>query len=325
MNKPPLLLMQALYPTAMTQLAAAYDVRRFWEASDKAAMIDALAPSCQAVVTTGSIGIDAATIARLPQLKIVACHGVGYDPVDIHACKAAGIKVTNTPGATTECVADTAWALILATVRRIVFNDRYVRSGAWLKGSAPLSENVWGQKLGILGLGHIGKAIARRAEGFGMEIGYHGRTRQADSPYRYFETPLELAGHVKVLVVATPGGKGTEKIVGAELLRALGSEGYLVNVSRGSTVDEAALIEALTAGTIAGAGIDVFAKEPHVPEALMKLDNVVLQPHVGGGTIYTRAKMGQIVVDNLAAFFAGRPLPNEVPETRAAGASSVEA
>lgn len=315
MNKPDLLLTYPLYATAMTQLDATYNLHRFWEADDKAAMLARLAGSCEAVATTGSVGLSAATIQALPKLKMVACHGVGYDPIDLEACKAAGIKVTNTPGATTECVADTTFALILATVRRIVFNDRYVRSGAWLKGSAPLTENVWGQKLGILGLGAIGKAIARRAEGFGMQIGYHGRSQQ-DVPYTYYDTVDALARNSKILVVAAPGGKATNKIIDAKVLEALGSQGYLINISRGSTVDEDALIAALSTSRIAGAGIDVFAREPQVPEALMKFDNVVVQPHVGGGTVYTRARMGQMVVDNLAAWFAGKPLPNEVPETR---------
>ena len=316
MAKPDLLLIAPIYPPSMAQLDATYAVHRYWESTDKPALLARLAGTCVAAATSGGAGIKADVIKALPKLKVVACFGVGYDGVDIEACKAAGIKVTNTPDVLNECVADTAFMLLLATVRRAVFNDRFVRSGAWLKGNAPLTDKVWGETLGIVGLGRIGKSIARRAEGFGMKVVYHGRKRQDDVAYDYFGDLAEMAKVAKVLLVITPGGKGTEKIINAQVLEALGTKGYLVNVSRGSTVDDQALIKALEEGSIAGAGLDVFVDEPKVPEAYLKLDNVVLQPHVGSGTVQTRTAMGQLVVDNLAAHFAGKVLLTEVPETR---------
>ena len=316
MSKPDVLLMGPVYGPTVTQLDNAYTLHRYWEAADKPALLKKIADSCRAVATSGGHGIQADVIKALPNLKIVSSFGVGYDTTDTTACKAAGIKVTNTPDVLTDCVADTTWALILATVRRTAFNDRFVREGKWLKGNAPLTDKVWGEKIGIIGLGRIGKAIARRAEGFGMQIAYHGRHKQNDVTYAYCATPADLARNVKVLVIVTPGGKDTEKIVDAAVLEALGPKGYLINISRGSTVDEPALVKALAENKIAGAGLDVFVDEPKVPDQLLKLDNVVLQPHVGSGTHHTRAAMGQLVVDNLAAFFAGKPLLTEVPETR---------
>ena len=318
MSKPDLLLISAIYPPAMAQLDATYTVHRYWESTDKAALLARLAPTCEAAATSGGVGITADIARALPRLGMLSCFGVGYDGVDIAACKAAGIKVSNTPDVLNECVADTAWMLILATVRRTVFNDKFVRSGQWLKGNAPLTDKVWGETLGIVGLGRIGKAIARRAEGFGMKVVYHGRRRQPDVSLDYYADLAEMAQVARVLLVITPGGKGTENIVNARVLEALGKKGYLINVSRGTTVDDAALIKALAAGDIAGAGLDVFVDEPRVPEAYLKFDNVVLQPHVGSGTVATRTAMGQLVVDNLAAWFAKKPLLTEVPETRGA-------
>jgi len=316
MSKPDLLLIAPIYPPSMAQLDAAYTVHRYWEATDKPALLAKIAPVCVAAATSGAAGIKAEVIKALPKLKMVSCFGVGYDGVDIASCKAAGVKVSNTPDVLNECVADTSMMLLLATVRRTVFNDKFVRSGQWLKGNAPLTDKVWGETLGIIGLGRIGKAIARRAEGFGMKIAYHGRNRQTDVPYDYYADVAEMAKVSRVLLVITPGGKATENIVDERVLAALGKKGYLINVSRGSTVNEAALIKALQDGTIAGAGLDVFNDEPRVPEALFALDNVVLQPHVGSGTVPTRTAMGQLVVDNLAAWFAGKPLLTEIPETR---------
>jgi lactate dehydrogenase-like 2-hydroxyacid dehydrogenase len=315
MSKPNLLLIGALYGPTMAQLDAAYNVHRYWEAADKPALLKQIAGDCQAIATSGGHGLSADVVKALPKLKIVASFGVGYDSVDTAACKAAGVHVTNTPDVLTDCVSDTTWALILTTVRKTVAYDKFVREGKWLKGNAPLTDKVWGEKLGIIGLGRIGKAIARRAEGFGMQIAYHGRNKQAGVPYTYYATPLELARNVKILVVVTPGGKDTDKIVSGAVIEALGPKGYLINISRGSTIDEPAMIKALAEGKLGGAGLDVFVDEPKVPEALFKLDNVVLQPHVGSATHHTRTAMGQMVVDNLAAWFAGKPLPSEVAET----------
>jgi lactate dehydrogenase-like 2-hydroxyacid dehydrogenase len=315
MSKPNVLLIGAIYGPTIAQLDAAYTVHRYWEAADKPALLGQLAGDCEAVATSGGHGITAEVIKALPKLKIISSFGVGYDSTDVAAAKAHGAHVTNTPDVLTDCVSDTTWALILSTVRRTVAYDKFVREGKWLKGNAPLTDKVWGEKLGIIGLGRIGKAIAKRAEGFGMQIAYHGRNKQAGVAYDYYPTALELARNVKVLVVVTPGGKETDKIVSAEVIEALGPKGYLINISRGSTVDEQALVKALVEGKLGGAGLDVFVEEPKVPEELLKLDNVVLQPHVGSGTFHTRMAMGQLVVDNLAAYFAGKPLLTEVPET----------
>jgi hydroxypyruvate reductase len=310
--KPDLLLLCPLFPATMAQLDAAYTVHRYYQATDKGTFVAQLADRITAVATAGHEGMSVELMKRFPKLKIISCFGVGVDGIDVAAARGLGIAVTNTPDVLTECVADNAMALVLSTMRRTVFNDRFVRVGSWLKGSAPLADKVSGSRMGIIGLGRIGKAIAKRAEAFGMTIAYHGRNRQNDVGYQYYAKPADLARDVKVLVLACPGGKETERIVNREVLDALGADSYLVNVSRGSTVDEPALVEALENGRIAGAGLDVFVAEPRVPEALFQLDNVVLQPHVSSGTHWTRAAMGQLVVDNLAAFFGRKPLLTQV-------------
>lgn len=310
--KPDLLLICPLFPATMKQLDAAYTVHRYYEASDQEAFVSGIAARIEAAATAGHEGMPVALMRRFPKLKIISCFGVGVDGIDVPAARDLGIAVTNTPDVLTDCVADNALALVLATMRRTVFNDRFVRAGNWLKGGAPLADKVSGSRIGIIGLGRIGKAIARRAEAFGMEVAYHSRNRQADVSYAYYARPVDLARAVKVLVLACPGGKETERIASREVIEALGKDGYLINVSRGSTVDEPAMVDALVHGRLAGAGLDVFVSEPKVPEALFKLDNVVLQPHVSSGTHWTRAAMGQLVVDNLAAYFAGQPLLTRV-------------
>ncbi len=306
--KPDLLLICPLFPATMKQLDDAYTVHRYYQATDKDAFVAGLADRITAAATAGHEGMSVALMNKLPKLKIISCFGVGVDGIDVPAAKKLGIAVTNTPDVLTECVADNAMALVLSTMRRTVFNDKFVRAGNWLKGGAPLADKVSGNRMGIIGLGRIGKAIAKRAEAFGMKISYHTRTKQNGVSYDYYDKPVQLARDVKVLVVACPGGKETERIVSKDVLDALGKDAYLINVSRGSTIDEPAMVDALVNGRLAGAGLDVFVAEPKVPEALFKLYNVVLQPHVSSGTHWTRAAMGQLVVDNLAAFFAGKPL-----------------
>jgi hydroxypyruvate reductase len=312
MPKPELLLIGPLIPDTMAQLDAAYVVHRYDLAPDKEALVTALSPRLRAIATRGDYALPGALMRRLPNLKLIASSGTGYDGIDIVAARELGIAVTNSPGAAAECVADAAWALILATVRRTVFQDQFVRAGRWLQTSAPLTGKVWGERLGIVGLGHIGRAVARRAEGFRMRIAYHGRHRQAAVDYRYYDNLVELARAVKLLLVAVPGGAQTRGLISREVIDALGPEGYLFNVSRGSAVDEPYLVDALVHRRLAGAGLDVFADEPRVPPALFGLDHVVLQPHAASGTIPTRNALGQFVVDNLAAFFAGRPLLSPV-------------
>jgi hydroxypyruvate reductase len=306
--QPDLLLIGPLLPHTMAQLTAAYTVHRLDLAPDREALIAQLAPHLTAICTRGDYPLPGSLIRRFPKVKLIASSGAGYDALDIDTARALGIAVTNTPGAVAECVADMAWFLILATVRRLLCNDRHVRAGGWLKAPMPLTDKVHGERLGIIGLGRIGKAIARRGEAFSMDISYHGRTRQVDVAHRYFASPVDLARHVKILVCAIPGRLETRGLVSRDVIDALGPEGYFINVSRGSTVDEPYLVDALVNGRLAGAGLDVFAHEPQVPPALLALDNVVLQPHAGSGTTPTRHAMGQIVVDNLAAFFAGKPL-----------------
>jgi lactate dehydrogenase-like 2-hydroxyacid dehydrogenase len=229
--------------------------------------------------------------------------------VDVEHARKRGILVTNTPDVLTDCVADLAIALVIDVARGVTSGDRYVRAGKWLKGPMPLATKVSGARLGILGLGRIGRAIAARAEGFDMEIRYHNRRQVPDSPYGYERTLEDLARWCDFLVVATAGGESTRGLVSAQVLEALGPEGFLVNIARGSVVDEPALVEALAARRVAGAGLDVFADEPNVPGPLLALDNVVLTPHIASATTDTRAAMGQLVLDNLAAFFeTGRVL-----------------
>jgi hydroxypyruvate reductase len=306
--KPDLLLIGPLVPDTMAQLDAAYTVHRYDLAADKDALVARLAPHLRAICTRGDYPLPGALIERFPNVKLIASSGAGYDGVDIATARRLGMAVTNTPGAVSECVADMAWFLIIATVRRLLVNDRHVRALGWLRGPMPLTDKVQGERLGIVGLGRIGKAVARRGEAFNMDISYHGRHRQPEVGYRYFESLVELARHVKILVCAIPGRAETRGVISREVIDALGPSGYFINVSRGTTVDEPYLVDALVNGRLGGAGLDVFADEPRVPEALFALDNVVLQPHAGSGTIPTRNAMGQIVVDNLAAFFAGKPL-----------------
>jgi len=310
--RPEILLMRSLIERTQQQLEAAYVVHRYDTAPDRDALVRDLAPRLTAIATRGDYPLPGSLLERLPHVKIVASSGTGYDGIDVEAARRLGIAVTNSPSAAAECVADAAWALLLATVRRAAMFDRMVRAGRWMPDPPILTDKVWGERIGILGLGSIGKAVARRAEGFAMDIAYHGRHRQANVSYRYYDDPVGLARNVKVLVIAVPGRAQTRALVGRAVIDALGPAGYLVNVSRGSVVDEPYLVDALTHGRLAGAGLDVFADEPRVPPALLSLDNVVLTPHAASGTQATRDALGQFVVDNLAAFFAGRPLVSPI-------------
>jgi len=245
-------------------------------------------------------------------LRLIACFGVGVDAIDLAAARERGIAVTNTPDVLTDDVADLAIGLMLATMRGISAADRYVRAGLWLRGPMGVQTKVSGKALGIVGMGRIGQAIAKRAAAFGMPIAWTG-PRAKDLPWRYEPDLIALARSVGVLIAACPGGAATRGLISRAVLEALGPEGVFVNIARGSVVDEAALVDLLTAGQLGGAGLDVFVDEPNVPEALFALDNVVLQPHQASATRETRFAMGQLVVDNVAAFVAGRPLITPVP------------
>ncbi|AFM15565.1 lactate dehydrogenase-like oxidoreductase [Mycolicibacterium chubuense NBB4] len=258
-----------------------------------------------AVVTSGSTGVDAKLMAALPNLGAVINFGVGYDTTDVDEAAARGVSVSNTPDVLTDCVADTAVGLMIDTLRQFPAADRYVRAGRWRsEGSYPLTRQVSNTRVGIIGLGRIGSAIALRLSAFGCSISYHNRHEVPDSPYTYASSPVALASSVDVLVVAAAGGDGTRGLVSAEVIAALGAEGYLINIARGSVVDQEALVSALVDGRLAGAGLDVFADEPQVPEELLRLDNVVLLPHVASGTVQTRAAMEELTLRNLDAFLA---------------------
>lgn len=253
--------------------------------------------------------------ARYPNLQIVASCGVGYDHIDAHAAAKRGIVVTNTPDVLTDEVADTAMGLLLATVRQLPQADAYLRAGHWLKEPFPFTDTLRGKMMGIVGLGRIGKAIAKRAEAFGLGLAYHSRSQKAGAPYPYYSSLVDMARMVDILMVITPGGAATKHLINAAVLEALGPKGVLINIARGSVVDEKALIEALRTGKIGTAGLDVFEHEPKVPKELIDMPHVVLLPHVGSASVHTRNAMGNLVVDNLKQWFAGKGPITPVAET----------
>lgn len=266
------------------------------------------------VAMAGHGKIDHDFYEKYSNVKIISSFGVGYDSIDANEAGKRNIIVTNTPDVLTEEVADTALALLLATIRKIPQQDKFVREGGWLKGAYPLTGSLQERTIGILGLGRIGKAIAKRCEAFGLNVSYHNRTH-SDFSYPYYKSLKELCAAVNTLIIVTPGGASTKHLVNHEVLEALGSEGIVINVGRGSVIDEKALIAALQNKTIAMAGLDVFENEPAVPAELIAMDNVVLLPHIGSATHYTRNKMGQLVVDNLVNYLKGKPVISPVPET----------
>jgi lactate dehydrogenase-like 2-hydroxyacid dehydrogenase len=283
-----------------------------WQATDEASFLSALAGKVEGMAVGGHRPIDGKLMDALPKLKIIANFGVGVDSIDLAAAKARGIAVTNTPDVLTDEVADLAMALMLDAARGLSMGDRFVRAGKWLKGGMPLQHCVRGKTLGILGLGRIGSAIARHGEHFGMHILWTGRNAKPQAPWPFVPSLVELARQSDFLVIATPGGGETFHLVNAEVLAALGAKGTLINIGRGSVVDEAALVDALKSGALGHAALDVFEREPNVPNALLAMENVVLLPHIGSATLETRAAMGQLMVDNLLAHFAGRPLLTRV-------------
>ncbi len=277
------------------------------------ATLDPAVREARALVSFGAVGAGAAIMDALPKLEMIGLFSVGYDKVDVDHARAKGIRVTNTPDVLTDDVADLAVGLLFATVRNIAAYDRMVRSGAWARGEGvPLSGRVTGRRIGILGLGRIGRAIATRLEPVAGEILYHNRRPQADTDYRYVADRIDFARQSDVIMVATSGGAEASKLVDTEMLDALGPRGVIVNISRGSVIDEEALVAALADRRIAGAGLDVFANEPHVPEALFAMDHVVLQPHQGSATIETRQAMANLTLANLDAWAKGQPLVTPV-------------
>lgn len=312
LSRPEILVVAKLWPRYMQSLQEAYTVHDRTQLQDPAAFA-AIAPRIRAIAASGESRVGPQLLQQLPALEMISVFGVGYDGVDVAAARARGVPVTNTPDVLTEEVADLGIALMLSIARRIPQADKFVRDGRWPSGPFPLARKVSGARLGIVGLGRIGQAIADRASAFGMSIAYTTRTRREDSRYSYFPSAEALAREVDFMIVITPGGESTRGLIDAKVLAALGSKGYLINVARGSVVDQPALVHALSTGVIAGAALDVFADEPNVPAQLCALDNVVLTPHMASGTWETRGAMADLAFDNLRAHFAGKPLLTPVP------------
>lgn len=314
MSKPVLLQVGSLPEWDEGPLAEAFDVLRLFEAQDRDAFLDRHGPEVRAIATRGDLGAGAALIGACPALEIVSVYGVGFDGVDLAAARARGIRVTNTPDVLTRDVADFAIAMMLAQARGLVSGDAWVRSGDWAaRGMAPLTRRVGGRRAGILGLGRIGFEVARRLQAFDMEISYAATAPKANAPHwAYVPDPVALARASDVLFVTLAASAATRHIVGAEVIRAVGPEGLIVNVSRASTIDEDALIAALASGELGAAALDVFEGEPALDPRLLALPTLLVQPHQASGTVETRRDMGALMRANLAAHFAGRPLPSPV-------------
>jgi lactate dehydrogenase-like 2-hydroxyacid dehydrogenase len=301
---PTVLVIVPLRPENHASVCAAFNVITALDAPALEAALADHGNEIRAVLTNGTIGLNAASIAKLPNLELIGALGAGYENIARDAAQARGIVVINGAGTNDDCVADHAFALLLAVVRQIPVLDRACRAGIW-RDDLPFQPNFSGKKLGVIGLGNIGKKVARRAEGFDTEIGYHNRHPQADSTYRYFDSPIALAEWADYLVVATPGGASTKHLVSASVLAALGPKGYVVNVARGSVIDTAALADALARGAVAGAGLDVYEGEPAPPALLIASDRVVLTPHVGGRSPEAVAASVNLFIDNATRHFAG--------------------
>jgi lactate dehydrogenase-like 2-hydroxyacid dehydrogenase len=292
----------------MAPMESAFTVHKLWLADDTDAFLNQISTKVRAIATRGELGAPRELIDRLPRLEIIACYGVGVDAIDLERASERGVRVTNTPDVLTEDVADFAFALILASLRKIVAGDFHVRSGAWPRGSLPLGASLQGKRLGVIGFGRIGRAVARRAAAFDVTVAYCDLAPAVDTTLAYYADPVALARACDILVATVSGGESTRNMVNAGVLAALGPAGLFVNVARGSVVDEGALIDALREKRIGAASLDVFWNEPNVDERFFAFDNVLLAPHQSSGTVETRKAMGQLVRDNLVAHFAQRPL-----------------
>lgn len=314
-SSPEVLLVGPLRPVLAEGLAD-LRVHRLAAGADSDALLNSLAHVRAMAVSAPIQRIDQALLARLPKLELISSFGVGYDHIDATAAAKRGIVVTHTPDVLTEEVADTAIGLLLCTVRELPQAERHVRAGKWATGNYPLSRaTLRNRTVGMVGMGRIGMAIARRLEAFGVPIVYHTRQRRPELSYRHYPQLVDMARDVDTLMVIVPGGIATKNLIDANVLDALGPDGIVVNVARGTVVDEAALIAALRERRILSAGLDVFVNEPQVPEELLAMENVVLLPHLGSASVFTRAKMDQLVVDNIRAWAAGKPPLTPVPET----------
>ena len=308
------ILITAPLPAFLKQpLTSTYPCHDYHGAADKAALLKAVGGQIIGLVQGGGSLAPVELLDQLPNLQIISVFGVGYDGVPVDYCKQRGIKVGHTPDVLTDDVADVALALTLMLSRQFHLANRYAMAGDWPKKPLPLSSSMAGKKAGILGLGRIGKAIAQRLSACAMSVGYHGRKPQ-EGPYTYYPSLLDMAQAVDYLIVACPGGPATKNMVNAGVLAALGAKGKIVNIARGSIIDEPEMVKALQAGTLGGAGLDVFANEPKVPAEMLAMDNVVVLPHVGSATKETRKAMGDLVLANLEAHFAGKPLVKLIPE-----------
>lgn len=299
-------------PRVAEGLGDRYLVHHLWEAADPDALVAKVGDGIDAILTMGHGKADAGLIDRLPNLKMISVMGVGYDGIDVKHAATKNIPATNTPDVLTDEVANLGVGLTLALTREIPQADAYVREGRWLKGDMPLNRSIVGRPVGVVGLGRIGLATADRLKALGAKVSWHGPRAKADAPYPYDPDLEHLASIVDGLVLCCPGGPATRHIVNRKVLAALGPNGWLVNVARGSVVDEAALVDALMARRIWGAALDVFDDEPRPPQALFDLDNVVLQPHQASATVETRNAMADLAVENLDLFFAGKPVKTPV-------------
>jgi lactate dehydrogenase-like 2-hydroxyacid dehydrogenase len=311
--KPEVLITGPLMPFMTEALERRYVVHKLYEAENRDALLKAVGPRIRGVATGGHHGPDAALIDALPKLEIISSFGVGTDSIDVAHAQARGIVVCNTPDVLNDEVANFTIALLLAVQRKIVVYDRYIREGRWLGDDPPLTRSLAGSKIGMVGMGRIGRTIAEKLAVFHTPIAYFARNKRPELPYRHYSDLVALAKDSDVLIVIVPGGKETEKLVNRAVIDALGPEGVLVNVARGPVVDEDALVAALKEGRLGGAGLDVFAREPHVPPELFALDNVVLAPHQGSATVETRRAMGELVLKNLEAYFNGEKPPTPLP------------
>lgn len=313
--KRPMLLIGGATPRMLERFDEEFVLHRHQDVGDLDGFLAEKGDTIEAVATNGHKALSSDIMDAMPSLKVISNYGVGYDSIDVAAAVERGIVVTHTPNVLNADVANTTIMLLLAVSRRLIHDDRWVRSGNWVaKGNAPLTRSIEGSRVGILGLGRIGETIARKLAAFDCDVVYHSRNEKPDVPWRYCRDLVEMARDVDHLIVITPGGPGTRKLVNRAVIEALGPDGTLINVSRGSVVDEAEMVAALIDGRLGNAALDVFEDEPNVPEALFALDNVVLTPHVGSATEETRRAMGDLTVDNLRAFFTEGKAISPVPE-----------
>ena len=314
MDKPPILQVGPYPQWDQEPLDAAFQVHRYFEAADKAKLLAEIGPAIKAIATRGELGANRGMIEACPNLELISVYGVGFDAVDLQACRERGIRVTNTPDVLTNDVADLGVAMMLCQSRGMIGAATWVRNGSWAeKGLYPLKRRVWGRRAGVLGLGRIGFEVAKRLKGFDLQIAYSDvEAKPYASDMRFVADPIELARQSDFLFVTLAASAATRHIVGRDVIEALGPEGMLINISRASNIDEEALLEALETGKLGSAALDVFEGEPKLNPRFLALDNVLLQPHHASGTIETRKAMGQLVRDNLAAHFAGQPLPTPV-------------